>query len=141
MVLLFEIEFRTSTKETKDMAILIRHKADLLGSSRHVKTHAYETVRFLLKSDGVGLTLTDIVLKPDVEAVYGYEQHLEVAYCLSGHARLTEVSSKVVHDIRAGTLWAARAGEHFSFVAFEETRLICAFTPAFEGDETGFAKR
>jgi L-ectoine synthase len=120
--------------------MLIRRKADLIGTARHVKTHAYETVRFLLESDNAGLTVTDITLAPDLEEVYGSDTRLEIAYCIAGRARLQEVGSSTWHDIEPGTLWMARGGQHFRFVALEPTRLICVFDPAFTGLETGFAR-
>ncbi len=46
--------------------MLIKRKQDLLGTDRHVKTHAYETLRFLLETDGAGVTLTDITLEPGI---------------------------------------------------------------------------
>jgi L-ectoine synthase len=122
------------------MAITIKRKSDLLNTSRHVKTHAYETVRFLLQDDAAGVTLTDIVLQPGIEETYGYDDHIEVAYCLEGRATLTDLTTGTAHDIEPGTLWAATDHERFRFIAHEPTRLICAFTPPFSGIETGFAK-
>lgn len=46
------------------MTIRIIRKADLAGSSRNIKAPTYETTRFLLASDGYGVTVTDIVLTP-----------------------------------------------------------------------------
>jgi L-ectoine synthase len=63
-----------------------------------------------------------------------------VAYCLEGHAILTDLSDGSVHEILPGTLWAATQHEKFKFEASAKTRLICAFTPPFAGSETGFAK-
>ena len=120
--------------------MLIKRKQDLLGTDRHVKTHAYETLRFLLEPDGAGVTLTDITLEPGIEETYGYENHSEVAYRLEGHAILTDLSGSSIHEICPGTLWAATQHERFRFLATEKTRLICAFTPPFAGFETGFAK-
>ena len=121
------------------MPITVKRKSELLGGPRHVKTHAYETVRFLLADDRAGVTLTDITLQPGIEATYGYDDHIEVAYCLEGRATLTDLSTGEAHEIVPGTLWAAAQHERFRFLASEPTRLICAFTPPFTGHETGFA--
>jgi L-ectoine synthase len=118
--------------------MLVKRKQDLLGTDRHVKTHAYETVRFLLEPDRAGVTLTDITLEPGIEETYGYAEHIEVAYCLEGHAILTDLTDGSVHEIFPGTLWAATQHEKFKFMASVKTRLICAFTPPFAGHETGF---
>lgn len=120
--------------------MLIRRNSELLGTSRHVQNHAYDTVRFLLEADGAGLTLTDITLKPGVPETYGSDTRLEVAYCIAGRARLHDLGADTTHEIVPGTLWLARAGERFEFEALEETRLICVFTPPFAGAETGFAR-
>lgn len=120
--------------------MLIQRKSALLGTDRHVRNHAYETVRFLLESDQAGLTVTDITLEPNVEQVYGYDTRIEIAYCISGRAQLREVDSSDWQVIEPGTLWFAKPTEHFHFVAFEPTRLICVFSPAFTGAETGFVE-
>lgn len=119
--------------------MLIKRKLDLLGTNRHVKNHAYETVRFLLEPDGAGVTVTDIMLEPNIEETYGYKDHIEIAYCISGKAKLQDLQTLETHVIEAGVMWFAKPGETFKFVASEPTRLICVFNPAFAGTETGFA--
>lgn len=121
------------------MPVRVIRKSALAGTPRHVQRETYETFRFLLEPDGLGLTITDIVLAPGIEADYGYDHHVEMAYCIEGRARLSELPDGAVHDIAPGTLWIAGKGERFRFIAFEPTRLICVFTPAFDGHETGFA--
>jgi L-ectoine synthase len=121
------------------MPIQIVRKAQLTGTDRHVRTAAYETHRFLLAGDGAEVTVTDVVLRPGIEATYGYDRHVEVAYCLEGAATLTDLETGATHAIAPGTLWVAPRGSRFRFVAAEPTRLVCVFTPPFAGRETGFA--
>ena len=123
------------------MSITIVRKTDLFKTSRNIRTDAYETFRFLLAEDGFGLTLTDIVLQPQIEKTYGYEDNLEIAYFIEGRAKLTDNSNTTVHLIEPGTLWVAPAKTYFSFITDLPTRLICIFNPALEGHETGFAKK
>ncbi len=120
------------------MTIRIIRKADLAGTPRNVKAPTYETFRFLLDSDGTGVTVTDIVLKPGIEAEYGYDHHIEIAYCLEGRAKLWQEGTEP-QEIVPGTMWVASKGTRFKFIAFEPTRLICVFNPAFSGHETGYA--
>ena len=121
------------------MPVRIVRKADLAGTPRHVRTDAYETFRFLLASDGLGITVTDIVLKPGVEAVYGYDNHVEIAYCIEGRARIADLRGGAEAEIGPGCLWVAERGDRFRFLADEPTRLVCVFSPPFVGGETGFA--
>ena len=113
-------------------------KSDLQNTARHVKNDTFETVRFLLSEDGLGVTITDIVLQPGIKAEYGYEKYIEMAYCIEGRAFIVDHASKTKTDIVPGTLWIANKGDSFDFWADEPTRLICVFTPPFSGGETGF---
>jgi L-ectoine synthase len=122
------------------MTLRIIRKSELSGTNQHVRNHAYETHRFLLEHDALGLTITDITLQPGIEETYGYDDHIEIAYCLEGQATITELPSGGVTEITPGTMWIAQRKDRFSFHANEPTRLICVFTPAFKGTETGFAQ-
>ncbi len=121
------------------MPIRVLAKQDLRDTARHVRHDAYETFRLLLASDGLGVSVTDIVLRPDIEATYGYDNHLEIAYCIEGKAVLTDLSADRSEAILPGTMWIAEKGDRFLFRASEPTRLICVFIPPFVGHETGFA--
>lgn len=121
------------------MPLRLISKDSLANTARHVRTHAYETFRFLLAADNAGVTVTDIVLQPDIEEVYGYEAHVEIAYCIEGRAVIRELPFGEERPIGPGVMWIAERGDRFAFRASEPTRLICVFTPAFEGSETGFA--
>lgn len=114
-------------------------KSSLDCPPRHVRNPIYETHRFLLEEDGLGLTLTDITLLPGIEQVYGYDSHVEIAYCIEGEAVIRDHAGGPDRRITPGTLWIADKGDRFTFVADIATRLICVFTPPFKGDETGFA--
>ncbi len=114
-------------------------KQDLQGTGRHVRHDAYETFRFLLAADGLGVTVTDIVLEPGIEATYGYDNHVEIAYCIEGTGELTDLATNRPTAIRPGTMWIAERGDRFLFRAEEPIRLVCVFVPPFEGHETGFA--
>jgi L-ectoine synthase len=122
------------------MTIKIIRKSDLANTSRHIKNDTYETTRFLLAPDEAGITVTDIVLTPNLEADYGYDAHIEIAYCIEGKATLTDLENMEAHVIEPGTMWVAPKKSRFRFKADVPTRLICVFNPAFIGAETGFAK-
>jgi quercetin dioxygenase-like cupin family protein len=78
-------------------------------------------------------------MTPGIEATYGYDQHIEIAYCLEGAAELGDEATGAKHEILPGTLWIATRGSRFRFRASIPTRLICVFSPPFMGHETGFA--
>lgn len=119
------------------MRFIQRHSLD--GTARHVRSSAYETRRFLLAEDGLDVTVTDILLQPGVPVDYGYDHHVEIAYCIDGDATIREHGTDQEQRVGPGTMWIAERGDRFSFVAHAPTRLICVFTPPFAGHETGFA--
>ena len=121
------------------MPVQIIRKEQLAGTTRHVRNETYETYRFLLDSDHANVTVTDILLFPNIEETYGYENHIEIAYCIEGNAELIDLSNGQTHSITPGTLWVAKRGDTFKFRASVPTRLICVFSPPFSGHETGFA--
>jgi L-ectoine synthase len=114
-------------------------KSELAGTARHIRNDTYETHRFLLAQDGLGVTVTDITLSPGLEEVYGYDNHIEIAYCIEGEAVIRDNAGGTERRILPGMMWVAEKGDRFSFLASVPTRLICVFTPPFEGGETGFA--
>lgn len=97
------------------MPVQITRKVQLTDTHRHVRNETYETYRFLLASDDAEVTLTDIVLAPDIEAVYGYEQYIEIAYCIEGNAELTDLSTGQVHSITSGTFMGCSTRRAVSF--------------------------
>jgi L-ectoine synthase len=122
------------------MTIKIIRKSDIANTPRHIKNDIYETSRFLLAQDNTGVTVTDIMLAPNLEADYGYDAHIEIAYCIEGKAMLTDLQNMETYTIEPGTMWVAPKKSRFRFKADLPTRLICIFNPAFIGAETGFAK-
>lgn len=121
------------------MALRLISKPALIGTKRHLRNDVYETCRFLLAEDGLGLTVTDITLAPGVEATYGYDQHVEIAYCIEGDAVIRSLPDGVEQRVVPGTMWIAEKGDRFTFRASVPTRLVCVFTPPFAGHETGFS--
>lgn len=114
-------------------------KNDLQNTGRHIQNELYNTTRFLLASDNAGATVTDNVLAPDIEEVYGYDHHTEIAYCIEGEALITDAAGDR-HTMLPGTMLVSRPGERFRLLASKPTRVICVFTPPLNGGETGFAK-
>ncbi len=118
------------------MAMCFRDRKDIVGTPRDVKNVNYRTLRLLLATDDVPVSLTDIVLNPGIEDIYGYADRTEIAYCIEGRATSRDLKTNVAQDIYPGVLWVA-PNSRFSFLAHEPTRLICVFYPPLEGNESG----
>ena len=122
------------------MTMFFRDSRELVGTAHDVTHPNYRTMRLLLRSDPAPVSVTDIVLVPGIEDIYGYDDRTEIAYCIEGRATVRDLNGGSEREIEPGVLWVAPPGSRFSFVAHEPTRLICVFDPPLEGDETGTAQ-
>lgn len=118
--------------------MIIADKTKLQGTSRDAKGQGWESLRLLVRSDGVGFSMTETKVLPGSVLELQYKNHVEACYCISGEGTLVEVATGVRHQIKSGILYAPNLHDkHEMHVAEggEELRLICVFSPALEGDE------
>jgi len=92
--------------------------------------------RFLLKSDGMGFTLTVTEIpKSENWRHWHYKHHLEACYCSSGKGILHDLETNEKYDIIPGVMYALDEHDNHSFLAIEDTVLVCVFSPPLTGDE------
>lgn len=92
--------------------------------------------RFLLKSDGVGYTLTDTLVRAGTRSLLHYPEHLEACYCIAGSGWVSDSRGRS-HRIEPGTLYALDQHDPHALEADldEDMRLVCVFAPALDGHE------
>jgi L-ectoine synthase len=92
--------------------------------------------RFLLRSDGLGYTVTDTIVRAGTKSHLEYRNHLEACYCIAGSGEVIEMDG-TVHRIAPGTIYALDKHDPHYLVAspHEDLRLVCVFSPALNGDE------
>ena len=117
--------------------MIIQDKADLVGTARDAAGEGWTSLRLLIRSHGMGFSMTETQVLPGAVLELQYNNHVEACYCLSGKGRVLEVDSGIEHQIRAGVLYAPNAHERHELRCDSEEplRLICVFSPALEGDE------
>jgi L-ectoine synthase len=93
--------------------------------------------RFLLRSDGMGYTVTDTIVRAGTKSRLEYRHHLEACYCIEGSGEVVDLEGNT-HALVPGTLYALdRNDPHFLIAApNEDLRLVCVFSPALRGSET-----
>lgn len=118
--------------------MIIAEKTKLTGTARDAHGAGWESLRLLVRSDGMGFSMTETRVLPGAVLRLQYNNHIEACYCIGGAGEVEELSSGAVHAIHAGVLYAPNAHEKHEVrvpVDGEALHLICVFSPALEGDE------
>lgn len=116
--------------------MIVRRLNDLPGADREVSAETWTSRRLLLKSDGMGFSLHDTVIRAGTETSMHYQNHLEAVYCIEGKGRLLDLTNNVEHAIEAGTMYALSGNERHVLIAEEQLRMVCVFNPPLVGPET-----
>jgi L-ectoine synthase len=106
-----------------------------LPSERVVQFHSGVSNRILLKSDGMGYTMTKTVVEPGQRVFQHYKNHLESCLCIGGHAILENAATGEIFNITPGVCYVLDKHDPHYFEAYEETVLICVFNPPLTGQE------
>jgi L-ectoine synthase len=92
--------------------------------------------RYLTKSDDMGFTVTDTVVKAGTSSPLRYKNHLEACYCYAGSGKVIDTEGNEF-PIVPGTIYALDQHDAHHLIAsdHEDMRLVCVFTPALHGHE------
>lgn len=114
------------------MTLIIRH----IDSVQTVDWGNGLSRRFLVEADGMGYSVTDIMVRAGTKSRLEYRNHLEACYCIEGSGEVIDTGG-TSHPIVPGTLYALdKHGTHYLVASpHEDLRLVCVFTPALRGDE------
>lgn len=118
--------------------MIIQDKAALVGTPRDAAGPGWTSLRLLVKSDGMGFSMTETHVLPGAVLKLQYKHHIEACYCIAGRGVVVEVGSGARHEIGPGVLYAPDAHDaHEVHVpeGGEALHLICVFSPALQGDE------
>ncbi len=118
--------------------MIIADKKTLTGTARDAAGEGWTSLRLLVKSDGMGFSMTETKVLPGAVLRLEYKHHIEACYCIGGRGMVREVGSGVEHVIEAGVLYALDAHDAHEVHVPEggaALHLICVFSPALQGDE------
>jgi L-ectoine synthase len=117
--------------------MIVTRKGDLQGGPRDAAGPGWSSLRLLVKSDGMGFSMTETRVEPGARLELQYLNHIEACYCIGGAGIVTEVDSGHRHAIEPGVLYAPNAHDkHVVEVTGDvPLHLICVFSPALQGDE------
>ncbi|ESY15357.1 ectoine synthase [Mesorhizobium sp. LNJC394B00] len=110
-------------------------------TARRVQTTSWQSVRLLLKNDGMGFSFHITTIHPGARLKMHYRNHLEAVYCISGTGSIEDPEADEIHVVRPGTIYALDKHDAHLLCAETELVLACVFVPPLAGsevhDETG----
>ncbi len=118
--------------------MIIKEKANLRGTARDAAGPGWTSLRLLVRSDGMGFSMTETEVLPGAVLKLEYKHHVEACYCIGGRGTVVEVATGARHEITPGTLYAPNAHDRHEVHVPEDgdvLRLVCVFSPALEGTE------
>ncbi len=93
-------------------------------------------LRYLLREDGVGFTVSDIRIEAGSDMVLWYKNHIEANYVLEGEGSVENLETGAVYELAPGTMYVLDKHDRHRFRSKTRMRMICVFTPALVGGET-----
>ncbi|RJT21448.1 ectoine synthase [Mesorhizobium waimense] len=104
-------------------------------TARRVQTPSWESVRLLLKNDGMGFSFHITTIQPGARLKMHYRNHLEAVYCISGTGSIEDLQADAVHVVRPGIIYALDKHDAHLLCAETELVLACVFDPPLTGSE------
>ena len=92
-------------------------------------------LRYLLREDGVGFTVSDIRVKAGTNAFLHYKNHIESNLVIEGEGTVEDMATGEIYDLKPGTIYVLDKHDKHRVNAITAMRLICVFTPALAGGE------
>jgi L-ectoine synthase len=115
--------------------VIIRDLNEARNSERHVFSEGWDSVRLLLKGDGMGFSFHITTIYQGAELQMHYKNHLESVYCISGEGSIEDCATGEVHEIRPGVMYALDKHDKHVLRGRTEMIMACCFNPPVTGKE------
>ena len=116
--------------------MILRTVAEAARTDRRVVAENWESVRLLLKSDGMGFSFHVTTIRAGTATPMCYRHHLEAVLCVEGEGDILVTATGDVHPIEAGTMYALDQHDAHVLHARTDLRMVCVFNPPLHGQET-----
>lgn len=104
-------------------------------TERQVNTVGWNSVRLLLKDDGMGFSFHITTIYAGAELKMHYQHHLESVYCISGFGSVQDLTTGETHPIRPGVMYALDKNDPHMLRGDTEMVMACVFNPPLNGRE------
>ncbi len=121
--------------------MIVRNLKEAQGSKRLVESSGWNSVRLLLKDDGMGFSFHITTIYAGAELPMHYKNHLESVYCISGKGTIESCQTGESFTIEPGVMYALDQNDPHVLRAESELVMACVFNPPLNGlevhDESG----
>jgi L-ectoine synthase len=115
--------------------VIIRDLNEARNSERHVFSEGWDSVRLLLKGDGMGFSFHITTIYQGAELQMHYKNHLESVYCVSGEGSIEDCATGEVHEIRPGVMYVLDKHDKHVLRGRTEMIMACCFNPPVTSKE------
>ena len=118
--------------------MIIQDKTALQGTPRDAAGPGWTSLRLLVRSDGMGFSMTETQVLPGAALKLHYKNHVEACYCIAGQGTVVEQATGARHAIKPGVLNAHTphdVHELHETPRADALQLHSVISPALEGDE------
>ncbi|MFB7633624.1 ectoine synthase [Streptomyces sp. NPDC056149] len=93
--------------------------------------------RLVVKSDEMGFTVADTLVRAGTKSRLQYRNHLEACYCVGGRGEVASADGSTTVRLEPGVLYALNEHDAHFLIADpdEDLHLISVFNPPLNGDE------
>jgi L-ectoine synthase len=121
--------------------MIVRKLEEAKTGRRLVETAGWNSVRLLLKDDGMGFSFHITTIYAGADLPMHYRNHLESVYCIAGEGSIENQETGETFEIRPGVMYALDRHDRHVLRATSEMTMACVFNPPLNGlevhDETG----
>jgi len=121
--------------------MLIRNLPDAANSDRRIETDGWNSIRLLLKDDGMGFSFHITTMYAGKVLEMHYKNHYEAVFVLSGEGTIENLGTGETHALRPGVLYVLNENDRHVVRPSTDIITACVFNPPVTGrevhDETG----
>ena len=117
--------------------MIVNDKKDLQETKRDVSGPGWSSLRLLVRSDKLGFSINDTIIKAGASLNLEYKNHLEACYCIEGTGEIIDHATDKAYPIHAGVIYALDQHDKHTITVDKtsDMRLVSVFNPALEGTE------
>jgi L-ectoine synthase len=115
--------------------MIVRKLEEAMKSPRLVETEGWNSVRLLLKDDGMGFSFHITTIYAGAELPMHYRNHLESVYCVAGEGSIENLDTGEKFEIHPGVMYALDRHDRHVLRATSKMTMACVFNPPLNGPE------